>query len=164
MKYNTIELVEELKRSEGVVLTVYKDSLGIDTIGIGRNLKDRGISDEEFDMLHVSSMEEVYAVGINEGEALYLATNDIKIVETELLQKHPCVDELDPVRQMVLVDMAFNMGVPRLCGFKRMWENIYNKNFDGAASEMLDSRWATQVKSRANRLADKMRVGTKTDW
>lgn len=163
MNYNTVQLLAELKRSEGVVLTVYKDSLGIDTIGIGRNLRDRGISDEEFDMLHVSSMEEVYAVGINEGEALYLASNDIKIAETELLKKHPCIEELDPVRQMVVIDMAFNMGVPRLCGFKRMWENIHNKNYDGAASEMLDSRWATQVKSRATRLADKMRNGTK-NW
>ena len=163
MNYNTVQLLAELKRSEGVVLTVYKDSLGIDTIGIGRNLRDRGISDEQFDMLHVSSMEEVYAVGINEGEALYLASNDIKIVETELLKKHPCIEELDPVRQMVVIDMAFNMGVPRLCGFKRMWENIHNKNYDGAASEMLDSRWATQVKSRATRLADKMRNGTE-NW
>lgn len=164
MNYNRIELLAQLKVSEGVVLTVYKDSLGIDTIGIGRNLKDRGISDEEFHLMSVSSMEEVYAVGINEGDALYLASNDIEIVETELVKKHPCIEELDPVRQMVLIDMAFNMGVPRLCGFKRMWENIHNKNFDGAASEMLDSRWATQVKSRANKLSDKMRIGTRADW
>ena len=47
MKYNTSHFLDKLIEHEGLVLTVYKDSLGIDTIGIGRNLKDRGISKEE---------------------------------------------------------------------------------------------------------------------
>ncbi|MEK9917821.1 MAG: hypothetical protein VW496_00370 [Pelagibacteraceae bacterium] len=164
MKYNRLQLISELKKHEGIVLHVYKDILGIDTIGIGRNLQDRGILEEEFETMSVSSMEEIYENGISEGDAIYLATNDIAIVEDELLKRHPCVENLDPVRQMVLVDMAFNMGVPRLCGFKRMWRNIHENLFHAASIEMLDSKWANQVKSRATKLAERMCVGTKTDW
>ena len=46
MKYNTSHFLDKLIAHEGMVLTVYQDTLGIDTIGIGRNLKDRGISKE----------------------------------------------------------------------------------------------------------------------
>ena len=51
MKYNASHFLDKLVEHEGVVLTVYKDTLGIDTIGIGRNLKDRGISKEELDYM-----------------------------------------------------------------------------------------------------------------
>ena len=56
--------------------------------------------------------------------------NDIKIVEDELCRVHPCVNDLDAVRQLILMDMAFNMGVPRLCKFKKMWAAIHEQRFD----------------------------------
>ncbi|BCV03474.1 MAG: hypothetical protein CM15mV68_020 [uncultured marine virus] len=60
------------------------------------------------------NIEAVYEHGITEADAAYLLENDVQIVEEELLKAHPCVADLDAARQLVLVDMAFNMGVPRL--------------------------------------------------
>ena len=159
MKYNRSHFLDKLVEHEGLVLTVYKDTLGIDTIGIGRNLKDRGISKEELDYLDIPSMEVVYEHGISEADARYLALNDIAIVENELCRVHKCVEDLDSVRQLVLMDMAFNMGVPRLCKFKLMWNAIHEQNWEAASIEMLDSKWARQVGRRAKILSDAMASG-----
>jgi lysozyme len=159
VKYNTSHFLDKLIAHEGMVLTVYQDTLGIDTIGIGRNLIDRGISKEELDYMDIPSMAIVYDHGITEADARYLAMNDIKIVEDELTRVHPCVSDLDAVRQLILMDMAFNMGVPRLCKFKNMWNAIHERRFDIASAEMLDSRWATQVGSRAVKLSNAMKTG-----
>ena len=159
MKYNPQDLIDKLVVSEGLRLQVYKDTLGIDTIGIGRNLEDRGITQQELDDLDIPSIDHVYEWGITEADAVYLAENDVQIVEEELLRAHPCVEQLDAVRQLVLVDMAFNLGVPRLCKFKKMWAAIHENKFNVAAKEMLDSRWANQVKSRATKLAHAMHHG-----
>lgn len=159
MKYDINTLINKLKLHEGVELYVYKDSLGIDTIGIGRNLEDRGISREELNYMDIPSIEAVYEHGITNEDAMYLAMNDIRIVEEELCRAHPCVYKQDAIRQLILVDMAFNMGVPRLCKFKKMWNAIHEGNYDAASAEMLDSRWATQVGSRATKLADAMKAG-----
>jgi lysozyme len=159
MKYNRQDLIEKLIVSEGLRLQVYKDTLGIDTIGIGRNLEDRGITTEELADLDIPTIEHVYEYGITEADAVYLATNDVQIVEEELVRAHPCVDRLDSVRQLILIDMAFNMGVPRLCKFKNMWAAVHNEDYPTAAKEMLDSRWAKQVKGRATKLANAMHNG-----
>ena len=159
MKYDRQDLIEKLIVSEGLRLQVYKDTLGIDTIGIGRNLEDRGISKEELDWMDIPSIDHVYEWGITEADAVYLATNDVQIVEEELVRAHPCVDRLDSVRQLILIDMAFNMGVPRLCKFKKMWAAVEAEDFPTAAKEMLDSRWAKQVKGRATKLANAMHNG-----
>ena len=159
MKYNRQDLIDKLVVSEGLRLQVYKDTLGIDTIGIGRNLEDRGITKEELDWMDIPNIDVVYEMGITEADAVYLANNDVQIVEEELLRAHPCVEQLDSVRQLILMDMAFNMGVPRLCKFKNMWAAIHEKKYDIAAKEMLDSRWANQVKSRAVKLANAMHNG-----
>jgi len=142
-----------------MVLTVYEDSLGIETIGIGRNLKDRGITKEELDYMDIPNMGIIYDHGITEADARYLALNDIRIVENELCRVHPCVENLDSVRQLILMDMAFNMGVPRLCKFKNMWNAIHEGRFDIAGMEMMDSKWARQVGSRAVKLSDAMKAG-----
>ena len=159
MKYRREHFIEELIKHEGLKLQVYKDTLGIDTIGIGRNLEDRGISKEELDALDIPTIDHIYEYGITEADAVYLATNDVQIVEEELLQAHPCVDRLDSVRQLILMDMAFNMGVPRLCKFKKMWNANHEEDYPTAAKEMLDSRWANQVKGRATKLANAMHNG-----
>ena len=159
MKYNKDLLMEKLIAHEGLRLQVYEDSLGIATIGIGRNLEDRGITPEELAWMDIPNMAIVHTMGITEADAVYLAQNDVQIVEEELVRAHPCVDRLDAVRQLVLVDMAFNMGVPRLGKFKKMWAAIHENNFEEAAKEMLDSRWANQVKSRATKLAHAMHTG-----
>ena len=159
MKYDRQDLIDKLVVAEGLRLQVYKDTLGIDTIGIGRHLEDRGISKEELDWMDIPSIDHVYEWGITEADAVYLATNDVQIVEEELVRAHPCVDRLDSVRQLILIDMAFNMGVPRLCKFKKMWAAVEAEDFPTAAKEMLDSRWAKQVKGRATKSANAMHNG-----
>jgi len=159
MKYSRHDFIKKLITHEGLRLEVYKDSLGIDTIGIGRNLEDRGITKEELDWMDIPNMAIVHTMGITEADAMYLAENDVQIVEEELVRAHPCVDKLDAVRQLVVMDMAFNMGVPRLCKFKNMWNAIHEENYIAAAKEMLDSRWAIQVKSRSTKLANAMHNG-----
>jgi len=138
MNYDKERLVDQLIRHEGMELKVYKDSLGIETIGIGRNLVDRGVTEEE---------------------ARYLCNNDIEIVERELVQSFPIVSSLNDTRIRVLLDMAFNVGLPRLRGFKRMWAALDNQDYVEAAKEMLDSKWARQVKTRAYTLARMMESG-----
>ena len=89
MMYDRNTFLYKLIEHECMVLTVYEDSLGIETIGIGRNLKDRGITPEELEYMDIPNMAIVYTNGINEADAKYLATNDIKIVEKELCKAHP---------------------------------------------------------------------------
>ena len=157
-KYDRDELIKQIAHHEGIVLKVYKDSLGIDTIGIGRNLEHRGI--EDLELAHMEkTMGEIYENGITEQDAYFLAHRDIEIVEKELLASRPVVEELDNIRQRVLVDMAFNMGIPRLNRFYRMWSAINELDFKSAAIEMLDSLWARQVKSRSDTLAYAMKHG-----
>ena len=104
-------------------------------------------------------MHDVYENGITKEDAYFLARQDIEIVENELLNQYSIVNDLDAIRQRVLVDMAFNMGVPRLTKFVLMWNAVNSKDFPRAAIEMKDSRWARQVKSRADNLAYAMEYG-----
>lgn len=152
------ELLDQLVLHEGLELLPYKDSLGIDTIGIGRNLEHRGLSEEE--LAHIGKdISSICEWGITKEQAYYLAENDIKIVEEEVCKAHPCVVELDEIRQRVIIDMAFNMGVPRLNKFVKMWKAIDEQDFAEAKVQMLDSRWANQVGNRAVRLSNAMDTG-----
>jgi len=67
--------------------------------------------------------------------------------------------ELTQTRKDVLTEMAFNLGIPRLNGFKKMWKAIENGDYETAADEQLDSKWARQVGVRAMRLSKRMREG-----
>ena len=138
MKFDMDKMIEQLVDHEGLELHPYEDSLGILTIGVGRNLEERGISDDE---------------------AFYLLGNDIEIIWDELIKQHPIVEDLDDQRQMILLDMAFNMGVPRLGKFKKMWAAIEDGDMIEASKQALDSRWADQVGRRAERLAERLTSG-----
>ena len=138
MKYDMTSLEDQLIDHEGLELSLYKCTGDKWTIGVGRNLDDRGITEDE---------------------ARYLLKNDIAIVEEELLRAKPSVADLDAVRQRVLVDMGFNLGLPILLKFQNMWAAIEDEDWVDAAEQMLDSRWAKQVGRRAARLADAMRSG-----
>jgi len=152
-----------LIRDEGLELKVYKDTLGIDTIGAGRNLRDRPLTVAQLQHLGLSDMQDLYDNGITLYGARYILRIDVDIAERELITAHSCVEFLNAPRQMVCVNMAFNLGVPRLKLFINMWSAIHRKDYDRAAVEMLDSRWAEQVKGRATRLSDIMRTGELND-
>lgn len=134
------KLRARLAGEEKVMRFPYVDSLGVLSIGIGRNLRDKGISVEE---------------------ALYLADNDIMDAEKEIW--HYCSDwyaSLGDARKSVIVDMVFNEGIGHLLGFKNMINYIKIKNYVGAAHEMMASEWARQVKGRASKLALIMETGS----
>lgn len=163
MKYDLSKLLDMLIRDEGMELKVYKDTLGIDTIGAGRNIIDRPLTVAQLQHLELSDMQDLYDNGITLYGARYILRIDVDIAERELITAHPCVELLNAPRQMVCVNMAFNLGVPRLKLFKNMWSAIHRKDYERASIEMLDSRWAKQVKGRATRLSDIMRTGELND-
>lgn len=137
-------LYTELERDEGFRPHAYTDTEGYLTIGIGR-LCDARFPDS----------------GLSREEAHYLLAHDVQRVAVAALDAiwPYWRDELDPVRQRVLLNMAFNLGEGRLARFVRMWAAINRKAWHTAAEEMLDSRWARQVGIRAERLAAAMRTG-----
>ncbi len=84
--------------------------------------------------------------------------NDIRDV-MEQLEKYEWYTKLDPIRQKVMIDMAYNLGMTGLLKFRKMIAAIELGDYGAAADQMLDSRWARQVKTRAERLAEMMRTG-----
>ena len=133
-----MNLTEWLTLDEGLRLKPYTCTAGKLTIGIGRNIEDNGITVEEAEMM---------------------LENDIQSISAELFRRFPWVLELDDARKDALVNMAFNMGVPRLAQFSKMSKAINEMDFESAADEALDSRWARQVGARAERIAHVLRHG-----
>jgi lysozyme len=128
----------QLVRHEGLKLRPYRCPSGKLTIGVGRNLDDRGLDAEE---------------------AMYLLTRDLTLVEGQLRARLPWFDALTEVRQNVLIDMGFNLGVPGLLTFVRTLRLIEQGAYGEAGDAMLQSQWAGQVGARAERLARWMRSG-----
>ncbi len=135
---DTVTLARELRRDEGVRLMPYRDTVGKLTIGVGRNLEDRGITLAEAEILLLSDIHATIAA-----------------VEKAV----PWYPRLDPVRQRVLINMAFNLGTAGLLAFRQMLAACQRGDYDTAADEMLESLWAQQVGTRALRLAQMMRTG-----
>jgi lysozyme len=131
-------MIRQLRLHEGERLKPYRCTAGKLTIGVGRNLDDRGIS---------------------AAESAYLLGNDIDHHWRELVKALPWVEQLDEVRQRVLLDMAFNLGIGGLLGFKNTLATIKGGNYRKAGEMMLDSKWAGQVGQRADRLAVMMATG-----
>lgn len=131
-------LAELLIQDEGLRLKVYLCPAGKWTIGVGRNVQDLGISEQE---------------------ALMLLQNDIVRVQNEALRVFPWYLDLDDVRRDAMLAMLFQMGLPRFLTFSKMIAALKRGNFDRARLEMLDSLWGRQVPERAERLAEMMRSG-----
>lgn len=128
---------DQLILHEGLRLKPYRCTAGKLTIGVGRNLEDKGISHHE---------------------AMMLLRNDIEEI-TGQLERHSWYVALGPVRRKVLIDMAFNLGLGGLMGFRRMIEALERANYEAAADEMVNSRWYRQVGERGRRLEAMMRTG-----
>jgi lysozyme len=131
-------MIQQLRRHEGERLKPYHCTAGKLTIGVGRNLEDRGITAEE---------------------SAYLLNNDIDREWRALKTALPWVTGLNDVRQRVLLDMGFNLGINGLLKFKNTLATVQRGDYEKAAGMMLDSLWARQVKGRAVRLAEMMKTG-----
>ncbi len=134
-------LIEQLKRHEGVKTHAYKDHLGYVTVGVGRCL------------------EEGIGVGLSEDEIEYLLLNDIKRCNNELQKAFDWFSELDEVRRDAMINLCFNVGLPRLRGFVKALAAMEAKDYEEAAKEFFDSRWATQVGNRAVEVCAMIRTG-----
>jgi lysozyme len=135
------KLTTQLRRDEGEVLHAYTDSLGYLTIGIGRLIDKRK------------------GGGITKAESAYLFANDLDSKRAEVRRRIPWFDRLDTARQGVLLNMAFQMGVDGLLGFKNTLAMIERGDYAGAAAGMLNSLWAEQTPERAKRLSIQMATG-----
>jgi lysozyme len=135
---NTDLLAQELTRDEGIRSKPYLDTVGKSTIGVGRNLTDVGLSDDEI---------------------LMLLKNDIDRVLDELDRVLPWFRSMSDNRQRCLANMSFNLGLPTLLQFKATLGAMQAGRYDDAAAGMMDSKWARQVGQRAVRLAQMMREG-----
>ncbi|KII34839.1 hypothetical protein NL64_06125 [Pseudomonas fluorescens] len=117
---------------------IYTDTVGKISGGVGRNLTDRGFRDDEIDLMLVNDVSEAI------GECRRMFRN---------------FDAIAEARQEALVNMMFNMGYTKLAGFKKMIAAVLANNWEEAARQMLESKWADQVGDRADRLASAMRKG-----
>ena len=134
-------IIEMLRKHEGVEKYAYKCTADKVTIGVGRNIDKSG------------------GIGLSDDEIDYLLSNDIKRVSAELIRAFPWYSELDEVRKDAMIDMCFNMGLPRLSKFKNSLAAMKNGDYDIAALEFLDSNWAKQVGSRSITITDIIRSG-----
>lgn len=143
---NIADLREQLIVDEGLRLKPYVDTVGKSSIGVGRNLSDKGISN---------------------AEAMMLLDNDIA-EHTTLLDKYlPWWTRLDEPRQLALANLAFNLGVGpsdeqptgHLLSFKPTLDLIARGEYDQAADHLAASRWAGQVGKRAERIIATIRTG-----
>jgi lysozyme len=116
----------------------YSDTTGHLTIGIGRNLSTRGISISE---------------------AFQFLDDDILYFSPKLSSLFPFFDGLDDNRQIVLIDMCFNVGINGLLNFKDMLEAIKNKDWQKASEEIINSKAAEQCPNRYQKLAYIMKTG-----
>ncbi len=138
---------KSIAREEGTIKNTqgrhmaYECSSGKTTLGYGRNVDMDG------------------GLGLTDDEAQYLLVNDTKRVYFSLVDNIQTFTSHSDTRQVVLINMCFNLGLPRFLQFKKMLAALESYNYTVASAEMLDSNWAKQVPSRARRLANSMRTG-----
>ena len=132
------EIEKQLLAHEGMRIKPYRCSAGKLTIGVGRNIEDKGITEEE---------------------ALFLLRNDIAECEADLKTIFPRFDGLDDIRKRVLIDMRFNLGPAGIRNFKNMIDAVNKGDFNLAALEMKNSKWFRDVPNRSAALCGMMASG-----
>jgi len=143
---NIDQLREELKIDEGCKYEIYLDHLGLPTFGIGHLILD-------------SDMEHGQEVGtpVSEDRVNECFANDVETVLSECKKLYSNFELLPEEVQLIIANMMFNMGYPRLSKFKGMRAGVDASDWNRAADEMVDSRWYRQVTNRADRLVNRMR-------
>ena len=143
---NIEQLREELKRDEGCVYSVYLDHLNLPTTGIGHLINEW---DEEYG--------KPVGTPVSEERVNDLFDKDIQVTLDECKVLYDNFDDLPEEAQLIIANMMFNLGRPRLTKFRKMYEAVMDANWIEAAIQMEDSLWAKQVPNRAERLCNRMR-------
>lgn len=132
----TESLRDRIIRHEGMRLKPYLDSRGIETIGIGRNLKDKGIS---------------------EAEAYILLDNDLQECREEIIKNLPWAESLPTIVYGVLTEMVFQLGIYGVLQFRHTLQALQSGKYSEAADAILSSAWAKQTPERVKELSDILR-------
>jgi lysozyme len=140
-------LREEIAADEGIKHEIYLDHLGLPTFGIGHLVTE---SDPEHG--------EPVGTEVSEERVVEAFDNDVKIVLDDCAKLYEDFEELPEEVQLIIANMMFNMGRPRLSKFKGMKAGVDARDWNRAADEMVDSRWYKQVTNRADRLVERMRA------
>lgn len=136
-KVNREQFEEHLVWAEGERLQMYKDSVGIWTIGVGRNIEEKGISKNVSRIMLQEDIDEVFTD----------------------LDRLDYFANLDPTRQLIVADMVFNLGLSRFLRFVKLNAALALHDYTLAAHEMQDSKWYRQTKRRARKLVEAMKTG-----
>ena len=128
----TDNIINLIKKHEGLNLSVYKDTLGVSTVGYG----------------HALHYDESFSNSITQEEADSLLLSDLKCAAVDALSLFPNISELCEARQAVLVDMCYNLGREKLSHFVNMIAAVLDEKWTQAAWEMRSSKWFSQVGDR----------------
>ena len=144
---NIDQLREELEIDEGCVYQIYNDHLGYPTFGIGH-------------LVTGHDKEHGWSVGtdVEEDRVREVFEQDVQTVLSDCEILYPDFYDLPEEVQLIVANMMFNMGRPRLSKFKGMKRGVDSRNWEQAADEMVDSQWYRQVERRADRLVVRMRM------
>lgn len=133
-----MNIVELIKEHEGTSLALYRCTAGKFTIGVGRNIEDNGIRQDECDLM---------------------LANDIRECRLQLLRAYPWFNGLDEVRQAACIDLMFNLGPMRLAGFQKFLSAMARSDWERAGEQLADSRWFRQVGRRGPRIVGMVKSG-----
>jgi lysozyme len=140
-------LQEELEYDEGVKYEIYLDHLGLPTFGIGHLVT-------EDDPEHGEDV----GTEVSEDRVAEAFEQDIQTTLSECTVLYPDFEDLPEEAQLIIANMMFNLGRPRLSQFKGMKRGVDARDWNAAADEMVDSKWYRQVTNRADRLVERMRA------
>lgn len=156
-------LTDQILDHEGESLVPYTCPAGFLTIGVGRNLETKGLTKEECDFLKLGTYEKNSVIaklevrGITKEESRYLLSHDIDYFSQQLNNELAWFKSLPEAVKIVLIDMAFNLGVNGLLKFKKTLGLIEKGQFIAASQEMLNSAWKHQVGKRAYDLSNQLK-------
>ena len=143
------KLRQELARDEGIVYEIYLDHLSLPTFGLGHLVRP---FDPEYG--------QPVGTPVSEERVNECFTQDVQTTLDDCEILYPDFAELPDEAKLVIANMMFNMGRPRLSQFKGMKAGVDARDWNRAADEMVDSRWYKQVTNRAERLVSRMRALT----
>ena len=144
---NIEQLRKELEVDEGVKYEIYNDHLGYPTFGIGHLVRD-------------TDPEAGAALGtpVTEDRVIEAFNEDVETVLSDCAILYDDFDDLPEEAQLIIANMMFNLGRPRLSKFKGMKAGVDARDWKKAADEMVDSAWYRQVPNRAGRLVSRMKA------
>ena len=139
-------LREEIASDEGCRMEIYLDHLGLPTMGIGHLITQ---DDPEYN--------QPVGTVITEERVRQLFNLDIAVTLEDCRMIYPDFESLPEEAQLVIANMCFQLGRPRLTKFRKMKAAIDERRWSDAADEMVDSRWHDQTPNRAKRLVKRIR-------